>query len=45
MSNPSMKDIHNHVTYTFCQDAITEFAEASGGTRLLFDEYAWKRGG
>lgn len=44
-SKPSMGDIKNENTYEFCQSLIKEFAEANGGTRLLFDFYAWSPGG
>lgn len=41
IKNPSMGDIHTEATYIFCQEAITLFSEFYGGTRLLFDFYAW----
>jgi len=44
LTNPSMGDIHNRMTYDFCQGLITSFAHRFGGTRLLFDHYAWKYG-
>ena len=42
---PSMGHISNEHTYAFCQDLIAEFAGSCGGTPLLFDYYAWRRGG
>ncbi|MEK8046439.1 hypothetical protein [Ideonella margarita] len=45
LSNPSMGDIHSRVTYNFCQEVIEDFAAAQGGTRLLFDYFAWQPGG
>jgi hypothetical protein len=43
--NPSMGDIHSRSTYDFCQDLIGEFSAHYGGTRLLFDYFAWRPGG
>ncbi|MDO8444626.1 MAG: hypothetical protein Q7T53_00735 [Deltaproteobacteria bacterium] len=43
--NPTMGDIANQNTYDFCQALIKGFAEKHGGTRILFDFYAWERGG
>jgi hypothetical protein len=45
ISKPSMGDIHSRYTYDFCQDLIGEFASHHGGTRLLFDYFAWRPGG
>ena len=45
MPNPSMGDILADTTYFFCQDLIREFTTHCGGTPLLFDYFAWKRGG
>jgi len=45
MPAPSMGHISNEHTYNFCQDLIAEFARNCGGTPLLFDYWAWKRGG
>lgn len=42
---PSMGDVSCHNAYSFCQDAIDEFAASCGGTRLLFDCFGWRRGG
>ena len=42
---PSMGDIHSENTYAFCQTLITNFATHFGGSRLLFDYFAWRRGG
>lgn len=42
---PSMGDIHSEQTYSFCQGLVAEFAASCGGTPLLFDYFAWKRGG
>lgn len=44
ISNPSMGDIHSRQTYSFCQNLIERFATQYGGTRLLFDYFAWRRG-
>lgn len=44
IKNPSMGDIHSGVTYDFCQQLIGDFAKNFGGTRLLFDYFAWKYG-
>lgn len=43
--NPSMGDISNRNTYDFCQTLIEGFCVKYGGTRLLFDYFAWKPGG
>ena len=43
--NPTMGDVSHESTYRFCQGLISEFAQQCGGTRLLFDIYAWKPGG
>lgn len=45
MGRPSMGYIQSEATYQFCQDVISQFAGHCGGTPLLFDYYAWKRGG
>lgn len=45
ISNPSMGDIHEKNTYNFCQDLIESFAAHYGGTRLMFDYFAWQSGG
>lgn len=45
LSKPSMGDIHSRVTYDFCQRIIGDFAKTYGGTRLLFDYFAWRKGG
>lgn len=42
---PSMGDVSCQSAYSFCQDAIHEFASSCGGTRLLFDCFGWTRGG
>jgi len=42
---PSMGDVHSSYTYSFCQSLITRFATHHGGSRLLFDYYAWRFGG
>lgn len=41
---PSMGHIHNQNTYDLCQSLIAEFSESSGGSRLLFDYWAWQKG-
>jgi hypothetical protein len=45
ITSPSMGDIHTEETYLFCQDLVAGFASSCGGTPLLFDYFAWKRGG
>jgi hypothetical protein len=45
MASPSMGHIANMRTYDFCQELIADFAGSCGGTPLLFDYWAWKRGG
>lgn len=45
ISKPSMGDIHSEQTYEFCQGLIGSFAHHYGGTRLLFDYFAWHQGG
>jgi hypothetical protein len=42
---PTMGDIQNKNTYSFCQDLIKDFSEHYGVNRILFDFYAWKAGG
>lgn len=44
IKNPSMGDISNRNTYDFCQTLIEGFCVKYGGTRLLFDYFAWKPG-
>ena len=45
MPAPSMGHILTKTTYLFCQELIAEFSMSCGGTPLLFDYFAWKRGG
>lgn len=45
LSKPSMGDVHCKNTYLFCQDLIHEFSSHFGGSRLLFDYFAWRSGG
>lgn len=45
IANPSMGDIHSEKTYEFCQGLIGSFAHHYGGTRLLFEYFAWPQGG
>ena len=45
ISKPSMGDVKNELSYEFCQDLIAQFSESVGGSRLLFDFFAWKYGG
>jgi len=45
MPAPSMGQILGATTYQFTQEAISEFASHCGGTPLLFDYFAWKKGG
>jgi hypothetical protein len=41
-SSPSMGDIHSQETYDFCQAMISVFCKECGGSRLLFDFWAWR---
>lgn len=43
--SPSMGDIHSKKTYEFCQSLIERFSIHFGGSRLLFDYFAWRSGG
>lgn len=43
--SPSMGDIQTEQTYSFCQELVAEFAASCDGTPLLFDYFAWRRGG
>ncbi|MFN4329060.1 MAG: hypothetical protein ACK4FF_09300 [Limnobacter sp.] len=45
VTKPSMGDIHSAYTYAFCQNLIEQFSVSFGGSRLLFDYYAWRKGG
>mgnify|MGYP001344747818 CR=1 FL=1 len=45
IKNSTMGHILNRNTYVFCQELIKDFAEKFGGTRILFDFYAWEPGG
>lgn len=45
LSNPSMGDIQSEATYQFCQELIERFSTHFGGSPLLFDYFAWKKGG
>ncbi len=45
ITKPSMGDIHSKNTYMFCQNLIEKFSAHAGGTRLLFDYFAWRKGG
>lgn len=45
MPAPSMGHILGPKTYQFSQEAIAAFSLHCGATPLLFDFYAWKRGG
>jgi hypothetical protein len=45
MPSPSMGHILGPTTYQFSQDAIAAFSHHCEGTPLLFDFYAWKKGG
>lgn len=44
LTRPSMGDIHSWRTYDFCQTLIGRFTDHYGGTRLLFDYFAWQPG-
>ncbi|VAW77598.1 hypothetical protein MNBD_GAMMA14-1284 [hydrothermal vent metagenome] len=45
IARPSMGNIANMRSYLLCQDLIDRFATRFGGTRLLFDYFAWRKGG
>ena len=45
LSKPSMGDVHSSYTYSFCQSLIDRFSTHHGGSRLLFDYFAWRSGG
>lgn len=45
VKSPSMGHIHTEETYRFCQGLIAEFTASCDGTPLLFDYFAWERGG
>lgn len=45
LSRPSMGHVHCKGTYVFCQDHIHAFSSHFGGSRLLFDYFAWRGGG
>lgn len=45
LSKPSMGLIQSEAAYSFCQDLIGFFASECGGSRLMFDFFAWKPGG
>ena len=45
ITKPSMGDIHTRNTYEFCQALIENFSVRFGGSRLLFDYFAWRSGG
>jgi len=45
MPAPSMGHILGPTTYRFVQSAVAAFSAHCEGTPLLFDYYAWKKGG
>lgn len=45
MPKPSMGHILTKETYDFTQEAVSDFASHCGGSPLLFDFYAWRKGG
>jgi hypothetical protein len=45
IAKPSMGDIRSKNTYEFCQTLIEKFSVHFGGSRLLFDYFAWRSGG
>jgi len=45
IAKPSMGCIATENAYAFCQAIIRDYCNAAGGTPLLFDYYAWQRGG
>jgi len=44
MHKPFMGHIKTEATYAFCQSVIREYCELAGGTPILFDYFAWRRG-
>ena len=42
--NPTMGSISNIRAYLLCQELIERFSIHFGGTRLLFDYFAWRKG-
>jgi len=45
IAKPSMGCIATENAYAFCQAVIRDYCNSVGGTPLLFDYYAWQRGG
>lgn len=45
LRNPSMSHVDAEITYQFRQELIRAFANRYGGTNLLFDYFAWAKGG
>jgi hypothetical protein len=45
IGKPSMGNITNVRSYLLCQDLIQRFSVRFGGSRLLFDYFAWRKGG
>lgn len=45
LGNPSMGNVTNMRAYLLCQELIDRFSMRFGGTRLLFDYFAWRKGG
>lgn len=45
LGNPSMGNITNMRAYLLCQELIQRFSFHFGGSRLLFDYFAWRKGG
>jgi len=45
MENPSMKSVTNENSYNFCQQIIEAIAKKAGGSKLMFDFWAYKKGG
>lgn len=45
LGNPTMGNITNMRAYLLCQELIQRFSFRFGGSRLMFDYFAWKRGG
>lgn len=42
---PTMGIIATEATYSLCQAVIREYCSIAGGTPVLFDYFAWQRGG
>ncbi len=45
LGEPSMGSVISQQTYDLCQELIARFSRMFGGTPLLFDYFAWTKGG